>query len=66
MTDRPFTHPNAGKQIRVEQNACEVRLVFVCDTQAMSDSLCKDLLRQLKVGALNLTLMGKPTSIEES
>lgn len=66
MTDRPFTHPNAGKEVRIEQSGREVRLIFACDTQAMSDSLCEDLLRQLKSGALNLTLMGRPTSIKDS
>lgn len=65
MKDRQFSHPNAGKEVRVEQDGREVRLIFVCGTQAMSDSLVEDLLRQLKDGALNLTLMGKPTRIED-
>ena len=66
MTDRPFSHPNLGREVRVEQYGREVRLIFVAGTQAKSDALAKDLLRQLKAGALNLTLMGKPTSIEDS
>lgn len=66
MTDRPFTHPNFGRQVRIEQFGKEVHLIFVASTQTQSDDLCDELLRQLKSGALNMTLMGKPTSIEET
>jgi hypothetical protein len=38
----------------------------VAGTQSQSDSMCDELLRQLKGGAVNLTLMGAPTSITES
>ena len=65
MNDRGFTHPNFGRQTRIEQYGKEVHLVFVADTQAQSDSMCEALLSQLKGGALNITLMGKPTSVEE-
>jgi hypothetical protein len=66
MTDRGFTHPNFGKQARIEQYGKEVHLVFVAGTQTQSDSMCDELLTQLKAGALNITLMGKPTSVEET
>ena len=66
MTDRGFTHPNFGKQVRIEQYGKEVHLIFVAGTQAQSDSMCDTLLTQLKAGALNITLMGTPTSIEET
>jgi hypothetical protein len=63
MTDRGFTHPNFGSEARVEQYGREVHIVFVAGTQAQSDSMCKSILSQLKAGALNITMMGKPTSI---
>lgn len=63
--DRGFSHSNFGKQVRIEQYGCEVHLIFVAGSQAQSDSLCDELLRQLKDGALNLTLMGKATSVTE-
>lgn len=66
MTDRGFSHPNAGRQVIVTQHGKEVHLIFVCTTQAMSDSLVEDLQKQLKGGAINLTLMGKPTKIEDA
>lgn len=65
MTDRPFTHPNFGKEVRIEQYGKEVHLIFVAGTEHQADGMVKTLLKQLKAGALNLTLMGKPTSIEE-
>jgi hypothetical protein len=66
VSDRPFTHPNFGKEVRIEQFGKEVHLIFVASTQRQSDSMCDELLRQLKGGAVNLTMMGKPTRIEQS
>lgn len=66
MSDRPFTHPNFGNSVRVEQHGREVHLIFVAKTGAQSTDMCDELLRQLKSGAVNLTLMGKPTSVTES
>ncbi len=65
MTDRGFTNPNVGREVRIEQYGREVHLIFVADNQAKSDALMDSLLEQLKGGALNLTLMGKPTSVIE-
>lgn len=65
MSARQFTNPNVGREVRIEQFGREVRLIFVAGTQAKSDALVNELLRQLKSGALTMTLMGKPTSIEE-
>ena len=65
MTDRGFTHPNFGTQARVEQHGNEVRVIFVASTRAQATSLCDHVLEQMKAGALNITLMGKPTSVEE-
>jgi hypothetical protein len=64
MSARAFTHPNFGKEVRIEQYGREVHLIFVAGTQAQSDSMCDELLRQLKGGALTLTMMGPPTSID--
>ena len=66
MSGRPFTHPNFGNSVRVEQYGREVHLIFVARTGEQADSMCNELLRQLKSGAVNLTLMGKPTSIERT
>lgn len=66
MSDRPFSHPNFGKEARIEQNGREVSLIFVAGTMYQADKMVQELLRQLKSGALNMTLMGKPTSITEN
>lgn len=66
MSGRPFSHPNFGKEVRIEQYGREVRLIFVAGSEAQADDLVKTLLKQLKAGALNLTMMGKPTGITES
>lgn len=62
MSDRQFTNPSVGKEVRVEQVGREVRLIFVADNQYKADKLAENILSQLKAGALSLTLMGKPTS----
>lgn len=66
MSASAFSHPNFGKEVRIEQFGKEVHLIFVAGTRQQSDGMCDELLRQLKSGALNITLMGKPTSIQES
>ena len=63
MSDRAFTHPNFGKEVRVEQQGREVRLIFMAASVPAAENLVDAILTQLKGGALNLTLMGKPTSI---
>jgi hypothetical protein len=42
-----------------------VRLTFVAATHEQAEDLTNILFHQLKEGALNLTLMGKPTRVEE-
>lgn len=66
MSAREFTHANFGKEARIEQQGREVRLIFVADSEAKAASLADMLLEQLKGGALNLTMMGRPTSIEQT
>lgn len=61
-----FTHPNFGSEARVEQTGREVRLIFVAGTVAQASDFAITLVEQLKAGALNLTLMGKPTGVKES
>lgn len=65
-TDRAFTNPDVGKEVRIEQYGREVRLIIVAGTTAKADALVENLLTQLKAGALNLTLMGKPSSVTET
>ena len=62
MSDRAFSHPNFGREARIEQYGREVHLIFVAGTERQASSLVDTLLEQLKAGALNLTMMGgKPT-----
>ncbi|MGD9613794.1 MAG: hypothetical protein AB7H90_01205 [Alphaproteobacteria bacterium] len=65
MSDRAFTNPDFGKEVRIEQVGREVHLIFVAGNQYKANKLVENLLAQLKAGALNITLMGKPTSITE-
>ena len=65
-TDRLFTNPSVGNEVRVEQNGKEVRLIFVAGTYAKANALADNILDQLKAGVLNLTLMGSPTNISET
>jgi hypothetical protein len=60
-----FSNPNVGREVRIEQYGKEIRLIFVASSQSKADALAKTLLHQLRGGALNLTLMGKPTSVTE-
>ena len=64
MSARGFTNPNFGSQVRVEQWGREVHLIFVGATEAKASDLVDNILAQLKAGAINITMMGKPTSIE--
>ena len=65
MTDRGFTHPDFGKEVRVEQQGNEVRLIFSAGSLPQAESLSRSLVKQLKDGALHLTLMGKATGSTE-
>ncbi len=60
------THPNFGRELRIEQYGNEVHLIFVAGSRQQSNSLVDELMRQLKAGALNLSIMGKPTSVEDT
>ena len=66
MSGRGFTHPNFGNEARVEVWGREVRLIFVASDGRKAESLAETIVSQLKSGAINLTLMGKPTSVEET
>lgn len=63
MSDRGFTHPNFGSEARVEQCGREVHLIFVAGTDAQADSLAESIVSQLQAGAINITMMGKPTAV---
>lgn len=63
---REFSHPNFGTEARVEQQGREVRVIFVAGNEDRAVDLAETILEQLKGGALNITLMGKPTSIHRS
>jgi hypothetical protein len=43
----------------------EVRLIFVCRSVDAAEDVADSILTQLKSGAVNITMMGKPTSIVE-
>jgi hypothetical protein len=65
MNDRLFSHPNFGREVRIEQYGKEVHLIFKANTIDQADAMCEELLRQLKLGGVNITMMGKPTNIIE-
>lgn len=66
MSDRAFTHPNLGKQITIKRHGRDVTLTFTCNTRAQADDLVDHYLKQLKAGALQITVMGKPSSVTET
>jgi len=61
-----FSHPNFGKEVRVVVEGREVMLIFVAGSNRQADDFAQELVRQLSQGGLHLTLMGEPTSIEET
>ncbi len=63
MSARNFTNPDFGKEVRVEQWGREVHLIFVGATEAKASDLVDNILAQLKAGTINITMMGKPTSV---
>jgi hypothetical protein len=65
MTDRQFTHPDFGNQARVEVWGKEVRLIFVAHNKVKANDFADYLVSQLKQGSINITMMGKPTSVTE-
>lgn len=65
MSARGFTNPNFGKEVRVEQWGREVHLIFVGATEAKASNLLDNIVGQLKAGAINITMMGKPTAVVE-
>lgn len=62
-SDREFTHPDFGTEVRVEVHGRDVCLTFVANSEDLAIEMANDLVGQLKRGALNITLLGKPTSI---
>jgi hypothetical protein len=65
VTDRQFSHPNFGNSARVEQHGCEVRLIFTAHSLERATDFTDFIVNQLKSGALNLTVMGKPSKVIE-
>jgi hypothetical protein len=65
MRDRQFTNPNFGSTARVEVHGREVRLIFVASTEEKANDLAENMIGELKRGSITLTMMGKPTSVEE-
>ena len=65
MSARGFTNPDFGKEVRVEQWGRAVPRIFGGATEAKANDLVDNILGQLKAGAINITMMGKPTKIEE-
>jgi membrane protease subunit (stomatin/prohibitin family) len=64
MMARSFSHPNFGTTVRIEVNACEVRLIFVANNRELANDMAENLLAQLRRGGLSLNMMGgKPISM---
>lgn len=55
-------HPDYGKQVKIERDRREVRVVFVTGSVKQADALYADLSHQLKTGVLAVVLTGKPMS----
>jgi hypothetical protein len=65
MSDRQFTHPDFGREIRVEVFGKEVRLTFVSNSHSAAETMAEYLVDELRKGAVNLTVMGHPTIVVE-
>lgn len=63
--DRGFTHPDFGTEARLEQHGKEVHVIFVAGSTRQASALCDSILEQMKAGALNISMLGKPTSVTE-
>jgi hypothetical protein len=63
--NRPFSHPNFGREASVEQYGREVRLVFTANTEAQASDLVDTMVDQLSNGAIHLTMMGRPIKVTE-
>lgn len=63
---KSFSHSHFGTEARVEWLGREVRLIFTAHTPQQAGDFAREIVRQLKIGTLNLTLMGEPTSVIES
>lgn len=63
--DRRFSHPDFGKEARVELWGNEVRLVFIASDSKRATELAEYLVEQMRNGAVNITVMGKPDNIAE-
>lgn len=63
--DRGFTHPNFGREARVEVWGREVRLIFIAGTEDMAHDLADRIIEQMKNGSVNISMMGKPIGIVE-
>lgn len=58
-----YSLPTVGHEVQVEQRGRRVTLCFVAATQAKADALAEYLVAQLRDGTLQITVMGKPTSV---
>ena len=62
---RQFTHPDFGREIRVEVFGKEVRLTFVSNSHSAAETMAEYLVDELRRGTVNLTVMGELTSVIE-
>lgn len=64
--DSLWSHPNHGREIRVETDGCETRLVFVASSPQAATKLADDLLVQIKRGSVKINIGGKISRITDT
>jgi len=65
-TDRAFSHPNLGRDAKVELFGRDVVVTLTASTEAQAEDLFDSVVRQLEAGGLNLTMMGLPTKVTKT
>lgn len=63
--EKAWSHPNHGKELRVEVDGCETRLIFVGASPAAANKLADDLMTQVKKGSIKINIGGTITKITE-
>ena len=66
MSDRAFSHPAAGKQVRIEQNGNEVSIILVVSDRQRADDIAERLAAQAQSGYVEFRLWGNVKSVEKT
>lgn len=63
--DSLWGHPNHGREVRIESDGCETRLIFVGKSPQAASDLADDLLAQVKRGSIKINIGGTISRIVE-